>query len=128
MNNINKEKLLKDFPNLYRQYYLTPQETSMCYGFDCDDGWFNLIYKLSQDIVKLDPKCEAEQVKQKMGGLRFYTNGTTKEVFELISKAEEQSYKICELCGAPGTINDSGWIQCRCKKHTNIESKKFIKG
>ena len=117
MNNINKDKLLKDFPNLYKQYYLTPQETCMVWGFDCDDGWFNLIYKLSQDITKVNPECEASQVKQKFGGLRFYTDKANDKAYRLIEEAEEKSYKTCELCGAPGTLNDSGWIQCRCKKH-----------
>ena len=123
MNKKNTNKLLKDFPDLYKQYYLSPQETCMYWGFDISDGWFNLIYELSKKITKLDSKCEAEQVKEKFGQLRYYTGPTTEEVFKLISTAENKSYKICEHCGRPGKPNSDGWIKTLCKKCRKKDNK-----
>src|ERR1041385_1882792 len=47
---------------------------------------------------------EVVQVKQKFGGLRFYTNNCPGSIHDVISFAEQLSYTICEDCGAPGEI------------------------
>lgn len=117
-----EDKLVRDFPNLYRQVNDTPMETCMCWGFECDDGWFELIYELSKKITLIDPEVQAMQVKEKYGGLRFYVGGVDKdladEVFDLISEYEDKSYTICESCGTNEnvTVNDSGWIYTLCDK------------
>lgn len=97
------QKLLNDFPRLYRDRH----ESSMQRGFECGDGWFELIYKLSQDIetvaseVGLNPdspewpKCR--QVKEKLGGIRFYVfNCHDERIRALIDSAYEQSRETCE--------------------------------
>jgi len=118
MNKKNTETLLKDFPKLYRQYYLPMTETCMNWGFDCGDGWFDLIYDLSQKLEIASPTTEATQVKQKYGGLRFYNNGTTEDGEKLVRDAEQKSYHTCEECGKKGKlINDLPWIQTLCKEH-----------
>ena len=72
MNKRNTEKLYKDFPELYKQHSWSMQDTCMCWGFECDDGWFDLIYQLSKDIVeKSKNKIQAIQVKEKFGGIIF---------------------------------------------------------
>jgi len=125
MNKEHTKELLKDFPSLYKQYKLPPRETCMCWGFDCKDGWFNIIHDLSQKIVLTDPECEATQVKQKGGGLRFYVTPTKKEVHDLIRKAEEKSFNICEVCGNKGKLRlDLGWIQTLCNKHYKQNNNK----
>lgn len=118
MNNENEKKLFVDFPNLYAGRNLPITENLMPFGFECGDGWFNLIYELSEKITKLDPNCKAVQVKEKFGGLRFYTGGTTKEVHDLISEYENKSYKTCEDCGDTETAKtrDDGWIYTLCNK------------
>lgn len=77
MNEILTRKLLDDFPRLFRDR----NETSMQRGFECGDGWFDLIYNLAQDIEAVArenglipdspdwPRCR--QVKEKLGSLRF---------------------------------------------------------
>lgn len=58
------------------------------------------------------------QVKEKFGGLRFYINGGDKRIQHWIEFAEAMSYKICEDCGAPGTVrNDTGWVHVKCDLH-----------
>lgn len=57
-----ENKLVKEFPNLYKQTSLSPQETCMCWGFCCGDGWEKIIYNLSKKITELVPNVEAVQV------------------------------------------------------------------
>lgn len=122
--NLNKTKiLLEDFPELYKQSTLSPMETCMCWGFECGDGWFDLIYNLSKDIVNISKDIQAVQVKEKFGGLRFYWTGTNTtdeqntKIDELVEKAEMESYKICEKCGSKdGVKQTKEWIVTICKK------------
>ena len=121
MKKESDEKLCKDFPKIFRQRGLPMTETCMCWGFECGDGWFHLIYKLCEDIQKHcdknpDTQVEATQVKEKFGGLRFYTNFGDQVIYDLIDKAEEKSYKICETCGSTEEITQTkGWISTICK-------------
>jgi hypothetical protein len=120
MNAENTKKLITDFPILYAGARKPPTENLMCFGFSCGDGWFELIYELSQKITELDPNCEAMQVKEKFGTLRFYTGATTNEVFELIEEYENKSEKVCEDCGSTEDVrppeNPYAWITNLCKK------------
>lgn len=113
-----EQKLFKDFPNMYKPE--RPQtEALMCYGFMCGDGWFDIIYKLSEDIQNLNPPEDFEvfEVKEKFGGLRFYVENSNKEIDALIYKTEEASYFTCEVCGKPGKPRGSGWIRTLCEEH-----------
>lgn len=127
MNEAMTKKLFDDFPRLYRDR----DETSMQRGFECGDGWFDLIYKLSQDIeavareigLKPDspewPKCR--QVKEKLGTIRFYVfNCHDKRIRELIDSAYEQSCKTCEFCGKPGELVTDGGIATMSPDHADL--------
>lgn len=59
----------------------------------------------------------ATQVKEKYGTLRFYAHGATDEQYAYIRFAEAMSAHVCEVCGARGRRNQSGWIQTRCREH-----------
>ena len=112
MNKENTEYLITTFPNLYQGYKLGPKESLMCFGFECDDGWFELIKKLSE---KLEPMgAVAVQVKEKYGTLRFYAHNTTEEALDLIEEAEDKTEKICEKCGSPGKLRKGGWLRTLC--------------
>lgn len=71
------------------------------------------------------------QIKEKFGGLRFYTNWTTPEINEVINKYENISYSTCICCGAPAKWITKGWISpfCdKCKPDENcVEIEKFYK-
>lgn len=90
----------------------------MCWGFDCCDGWLKLIDQLSADITALDEKngtqTIAVQVKEKFGGLRFYIEGGSDAIHDLIDAAENESLKTCEMCGEPGERRGGGWISTEC--------------
>jgi len=118
MNKENTKYLLEKYPNLYRQYNLSMRETCMCWGFECGNGWLNIIDELSKKITELDPDVQAAQVKEKFGGLRFYIDGGSKEVYKLIDEAEEESYKTCEKCGTKENVSQTktGWVLTLCDK------------
>lgn len=111
MNPDNTKKLYEAFPRLYRGRTKSAHESAMYFGFECQDGWFNLIWKLSEDIEEiarqqgLEPYSnewpEATQVKEKLGTLRFHLKNYHEASSALIAKAAEASEAICELCGAP---------------------------
>jgi len=113
------KKLVADFPMLYRDRYASMQQTAMCWGFDCGDGWEPLIRELSEKIEAYnnehpDNPVVAAQVKEKFGGLRFYVDGAIKKILDLIQEYEERSEKICEQCGKSGKLRDKGWMRTLC--------------
>ena len=122
------EKLVKEFPLLYADRNASIRETAMCWGFECGDGWFDIIWDLSSKIEPLirayidnnnNALCKssyprASQVKEKFGGLRFYMANSTDEMRSLIRHTEGLSYITCESCGQPGTIRKTGWMSTLC--------------
>jgi len=91
----------------------------IAFGFDCGDGWFELLDNLMDEIQKIDTdkSVSVHQVKEKYGELRFYIEGGNDEVDKLINEAEEKSYKTCEVCGRPGKTKGKGWLRTTCKEH-----------
>ena len=123
-----EKKIFEEFPEFFRNAD-DPMKSLMCFGVEIDPGWHDLIYKLLQDIKALNPEegFEVVQIKEKFGGLRFYTNFGTDEIFELIHKAEDASYKICEICGKKGKLrNDIGWYLTLCNDHYKERKQDLI--
>ena len=87
-------------------------------GFFCvGNGWLGLVKTLIEDLIQLGWDKQICQVKQKFGGLRFYINDGSKEVFDKITESEKKSYEICEKCGEPGKSTKGGWITTLCDFH-----------
>lgn len=80
-------------------------------------GWSKLVTKLIEDLFALGWDGGVLQVKEKFGGLRFYIANGNKEIRDRITKAENESYKICEQCGEPGELYVTGWWRTLCEKH-----------
>ena len=131
MNEDKQSMLQSRFPVLYR--YIGKSGTCMKYGLEVGDGWFELLWKLSEDLEKLDPSLVALQVKQKFGTLRFYLEQSDLEmrheagqmfsfapqanderVRARIRQAEEASASICEQCGALGKLRNDGYVHVSC--------------
>jgi len=122
-----EEKLHKDFPLLYADKDKSPEESLICFGFECGDGWYTLLRNLSAKLesaimrhIQENPTDEyrprAVQVKEKFGGLRFYMTSETPEISDFIRAAERKSYETCEACGEVGTTGGKGWISTLCEK------------
>lgn len=131
MNLILIKKMLDDFPKLFRDRHAT----SMQRGFECGDGWFDLIYTLSRDIETVAregglcpdspewPLCR--QVKEKMGSLHFIVFAVeglaqvNERISELRVVALNRSLQICEQCGKPGELVTAGCIATLCPEHAS---------
>jgi len=71
-------QLMADYPEIFVQKDLSMQETCMCRGCECGEGWYEILDILCARIMYAmkiyDCKVEAVQVKEKYGVLRFYYN------------------------------------------------------
>ena len=119
MNNANTEYLYKKFPRLYQQHDMPITQTCMCWEFECGDGWFDLIKRLSERLKEISERTgddiQAVQVKEKYGTLRFYIEGGREEAYQAICEAEEESSYTCEECGKPGGAKEiHGWWRTLC--------------
>lgn len=68
MNNANTKKLFADFPKLFRQ--AGNSRSAMQFGFECGDGWFDLVYQLSNDIEAEAKKLGLKAIHQNLRRLR----------------------------------------------------------
>jgi hypothetical protein len=120
-----RKELEQEFANRWPKWFVDlygdPHDTCMSRGFQHRDGWFDLVWRLCEQIEavvdELEEPFKVEQVKEKFGGLRFYTNSGNKAIFTLIKTAEDESFHICEVCGQQGTRRDGAWIQTLCDVH-----------
>ena len=93
-------------------------------------GWRPSVSKLMDDLLELGWDGSVSQVKEKFGGLRFYVGfnptlgfgpspGLTIAMDDLIDKAQEQSFFMCEDCGKPGRTDGWGgmWVKTLCDTH-----------
>jgi len=122
MNQKNSVKLFKRFTFFHPEKRLT--ESLMAFGFECGDGWFNIIWNLCEKIeeeLKNHSRLDdfvVLQVKEKFGMLRFYTNFEIGKMRKYIEEAEKESANTCEICGKKGKLRDDlGWIVTLCDKH-----------
>ena len=81
-------------------------------------GWRHLVSTLVDNLIAAGWNGVVYQVKEKFGGLRFYIGESNKKIDDLISAAEDASYKICDVCGAPGTLRGDKWLRTRCDEHS----------
>ncbi len=101
------------------------RHTLMSFGFRLDDGWFDILWRLCDDLEPLVAEFEATdecqfeilQVKEKFGGLRIYVNDADDNIRLFIETAQLASSRTCEVCGQPGTMREGGWIKTLCDQH-----------
>ena len=69
-----QEKLFKKYPSLFVDKDKPINETCMCWGIECGDGWYDILDELCNNITKLKNYhlIKFDQVKQKYGTLRVY--------------------------------------------------------
>jgi hypothetical protein len=124
-----EEKLFSDFPLLFERN-ADIRNSAMGWGFECGNGWFNLIYDLAEELYPLIKKSRemvldeydcyptVTKVKEKYGTLRFYMSTATDEMHDIIDKYEAYSAETCETCGKPGSVDPSRkWASVTCLEH-----------
>jgi len=124
MMSILDQELVKKFPLLYRDRSGPATHTLMGFGFDCGDGWADILFALSRkletEIRRLEKKnpdiqYKASQVKEKYGTLSFYMNYSTPIMNRWIGEAEKLSARTCETCGHRGKlVNINMWYSTLC--------------
>ena len=122
------DKLLCErYPKMMVNREKSMMETCMCWGFECGDGWFNILDQLMGNIQHhIDWKNKKEevvvqvtldQVKEKFGTLRFYYTGGDDIIDGMVRMAESMSGVTCEECGNPGKRIGGGWVTTLCEEH-----------
>lgn len=114
--------LVEKYPDLFAEYGAPSSISGMEFGFECDDGWFDLVDALCAQLVALNPvqidgeiqPLRAKQVKQKFGSLRFYHEPSTPETRALTALAEAVSRTTCEVCGNKGRLRGARWVRTLC--------------
>lgn len=68
------------------------------------------------------------QVKEKFGGLRWYTDGVpaTSKLDDIARKYERISEETCIECGRPATYRTTGWICPYCDVHVPLREKAVL--
>lgn len=110
-------KIIEEFPTFFPDIFGDPMKTCLAWGLAIGDGWYPLFHQLCRDIAKTVPPEDFQflQIKEKFGGLRAYYSHGNSYIGDLISKAENESYKICESCGTRDNVTvEGGWITTLC--------------
>jgi hypothetical protein len=135
------EALCAKYPNIFVNRHGDMKETAMCWGFECGDGWYQVLDSLCGQIqhytdwnnknfekgytqYKQVPQVVATQVKEKFGGLRFYYDGGDDHISGMVRMAESWAANTCEECGAVGKLRTGGWIRTLCDHHENEYQKR----
>lgn len=125
MTDEQMNEFLESIGGLENGYFTDRPPIKDCWMFECSNGWFPLIKELIEDLIALGWDRKTCQVKEKFGGLRFYINSGSNEIHDRISKAERDSYEICEKCGEKGELRtDIGWYFTLCDKHYSEKKNK----
>jgi hypothetical protein len=64
MNPEKDKELCEKYPILYAQRDKSMQDTCMCWGFECGDGWARIIDELSAKIEDVNREILADQKRQ----------------------------------------------------------------
>jgi hypothetical protein len=128
MNPKLEEYLIRKFPKLYNHTDECPFND---WKFECNDGWFKLIYWLSaylqnyidqnntwaekypSETNKFVEQIKVVQVKEKFATLRYYVSGGDEHTNAVISFVEYISGYVCEYTGKTDDVVQykKGWIK-----------------
>lgn len=131
-----EQELYAKYPRIFKQQGLSVTKSCMGWGITCGDGWYHLVDRVCQKIEELYSQLPGEykseyfltaaQVKQKLGGLRFYIDADYHSLpkppqldalYHFIDEVDRESMQTCEECGAPGKRAGRYWLATLCEKH-----------
>jgi hypothetical protein len=87
-----EQKFQERWPEWFRDLYGDVTQTCLHFGFQHRDGWFDLVWRLCEQIEKVvgeGTPFKVAQVKEKFGGLRFY--------FEVVTTPPTPSAPVLRL-------------------------------
>ena len=113
--------LCNRYPKIFRDRHASMYESCMCWGFECGDGWFDIIDTICSQIQAYIDRENVEQVvatqvKEKFGTLRFYFDGGDVLTANIAQAGEETSSTTCEECGKFGILRTTNpnWMRTHC--------------
>lgn len=118
--------LLRAYPSLFppKEERSDPERSCLAWGFECGDGWFDILNEMMKSIDALHPKgFSFLQIKEKFGTLRVYwgidSNENEEDLYtridEIITRTEQLSEAVCEDCGGKGRLRTiNGWSVTLC--------------
>ena len=132
------DKLLCErYPKMMVNRPKSMMETCMCWGFECGDGWFNILDQLMGNIQHhidwknkdgiVVPQVTLEQVKEKFGTLRFYYAGGDDVIDGMVRMAEGMTEVTCENCGNVGERRGGGWVHTYCTPCEDVRQTELKK-
>lgn len=130
-----EQQLADKHPEIFSVYredtdeITSPTPPLALFGFECGDGWFDIIDSLCEVLEGFGVETTAVQVKEKYGGLRFYHDGLRAEdekrqemAAGAIQMAQNMSFNVCEICGGSGEVHQQdGWYHVRCESCLKAE-------
>lgn len=143
--------LYKKYPKILQDFRGDPKKTCMAWGFECQDGWYDILDECMEKLQYFCDLCSKEgrtvqvvanQIKEKFGDLRFYISVSggniteNKIIDDIISDVEKKSRNTCEITGDGGSVcKRGGWYKTLCRKEArklgyvacNEETEKYWK-
>lgn len=119
--------LIAKYPRIFQDYEGNP---GGCNWNGVPNGWLPVIDKLCgciQDYIDHTTRYTEKgpitpeqvtcvQMKEKFGGLRFYTNGHDDNIEGMITMAEYLCDNTCQDCGSEQDLGQTkGWISVLCR-------------
>lgn len=125
MDDALEQEVVEEYPEFFEYYGAdmeNPAPNISLFGFECDDGWVDIIESVCETLDRQDISLQFVQVKEKFGGLRMYYQNVDVEdesqahvLHSAVKMAETMSFRTCEVCGNRGELrDDDGWYKTRC--------------
>jgi len=140
MDSQKTNELYEKFPHLYRERTAPLESSHMAWGFQCENGWYKIIYEMSKKIDKISTEGEHAPAislvsRHEDGTLYVAVSNITPPVADIVIAATEQSRLTCEFCAyTPAFLRTTkgphkGHIACgRClRKSTPAPKAKVTK-
>ena len=139
MTPAKQQELFDKYPQLFELALTLESRQPIAWGISCQNGWFQIIDMLCETLetmlnernrrrkmAKLEESphtLRIVQIKEKFGTMRFYVQGIPSDITTginsfsaVISFAEKMTQTVCELCGSPGTLDETGgWWTTECE-------------
>jgi hypothetical protein len=124
---ITTEEIIAKYPKIFKPYNGNPNNVNW---HGVPSGWLSTIDKLcaciqhyidfhvsyTKDGQYKPDQVTCSQMKEKFGGLRFYTDGHDEVIEGMISMAEHLCDYTCQDCGSEEDLGiTTGWITVLCR-------------
>ena len=135
MDSQKTNELYEKFPHLYRERTAPLESSHMAWGFQCENGWYKIIYEMSKKIDKISTEGEHAPAislvsRHEDGTLYVAVSNITPPVADIVTRATEQSRLTCEFCAyTPAFLRTTkgphkGHIACgRCLRKATAAPK-----